>query len=97
MTRKEEIQIAAKTAYPYNGGTKGYICEASIPIFIQGAEWADNHPKEGLVDINSVCGWLITNINDYIETSFIGEYTTFEEFRVDDMIKDIRKAMEKGE
>ncbi len=41
MTRKEEIRQEAHRKYPYVGGTKGLICEASIPIFIQGAEWAD--------------------------------------------------------
>ena len=34
MERKEEINQAAHKAYPYIGGTKGYICENSIPIFI---------------------------------------------------------------
>ena len=41
MKRKEEIENAAHQKYPYVGGTKGMICENSIPIFIQGAEWAD--------------------------------------------------------
>ena len=39
--RKGEIRAAAEKAYPYKGGAKGYICESSIPIFIQGAMWAD--------------------------------------------------------
>lgn len=46
MTRKEQIENAAKQKYPYEGGTKGLICENSIPIFIQGAEWADGHPNQ---------------------------------------------------
>lgn len=41
MKRKEEINQAAYQKYPYEGGIKGMICENSIPIFIQGAEWAD--------------------------------------------------------
>ena len=41
MNRKEEIRQEAHKRYPYEGGTKGLICENSIPIFIQGAEWAD--------------------------------------------------------
>lgn len=41
MTRQDEIRAAAERAYPYKGGTKGYICEGSISIFIKGAEWAD--------------------------------------------------------
>ena len=43
MSREEEIRRAAHQKYPYEGGTKGLICESSIPIFIQGAEWADSH------------------------------------------------------
>ena len=59
MTRKEQIEKAAKQKYPYEGGTKGTICEWSIPIFIQGAEWADGHPNqsfllEALRDLNEV-------------------------------------------
>ena len=41
MKRKEEIRQEANRKYPYEGGIKGMICENSIPIFIQGAEWAD--------------------------------------------------------
>lgn len=46
MIRKEEIRQEAHRKYPYEGGTKGTICEWSIPIFIQGAEWADNYWQE---------------------------------------------------
>ena len=52
MTRKEEIENAAKQKYPYEGGTKGLICENSIPIFIQGAEWADK------TMIDKACEWI---------------------------------------
>ena len=38
MTRREEIEKAAKQKYPYEGGTLGMICERSTPIFIQGAK-----------------------------------------------------------
>lgn len=37
MSRAEE---AALKAYPYNGGTKGWICKSSRPIFIKGYEQA---------------------------------------------------------
>ena len=52
MTRREEIENAAKQKYPYEGGTKGLICENSIPIFIQGAEWADK------TMIDKACEWI---------------------------------------
>ena len=35
MTKAEE---AARKAYPYDGGTKGWICKSSRPIFIKGYE-----------------------------------------------------------
>ena len=52
MKRREEIEGAAKQKYPYEGGIKGLICENSIPIFIQAAEWADK------TMIDKVCDWL---------------------------------------
>lgn len=56
MKRREEIERAANQKYPYEGGIKGLICEISIPIFIQGAEWADK------TMINKACKWLKENI-----------------------------------
>lgn len=37
MTKAEE---AARKAYPYDGGTKGWICKSSRPIFINGYKQA---------------------------------------------------------
>ena len=53
MKRKEEIRQEAHRKYPYEGGTKGMICEFSIPIFIQGAEWADKTMIERLHKLKS--------------------------------------------
>lgn len=50
MTRKEETLQAAEKAYPYKGGTKGAICKASIPVFVQGAEWADKTMIERAIE-----------------------------------------------
>lgn len=60
MKRREEIENAAKQKYPYEGGTKGMICKNSIPIFIQGAEWADK------TMIEKACQWLFENVYDYL-------------------------------
>ncbi len=38
MSKAEE---AARKAYPYDGGTKGWICKSSRPIFIKGYEQAE--------------------------------------------------------
>ena len=45
MTRKEQIESAA------------VLCGEPIG-FIVGAVWADDHPKEGLVDINKAREWV---------------------------------------
>lgn len=58
MTRIEEIENAAKQKYPYEGGIKGMICENSIPIFIQGAEWADK------TMIDKACKWMEENLRE---------------------------------
>lgn len=60
MKRKEEINQAAHQKYPYKGGTLGMICERSIPIFIQGAEWADR------TMIDKAVKWLINNWREYV-------------------------------
>lgn len=40
---EEAAEMSARKIYPYEGGTKGLICENAIPIykagFIAGAEW----------------------------------------------------------
>lgn len=60
MKRKEEINQAAYQKYPYEGGIKGMICENSIPIFIQGAEWADK------TMIDKAVKWLTNNWREYV-------------------------------
>lgn len=54
MTRAEQ---AAWKAYPYDGGTKGWICKSSRPIFIQGYEQAEKDLAltwEDMVTINTL-------------------------------------------
>ena len=83
MKRKEEINQAAHQKYPYEGGIKGMICENSIPIFIQGAEWADR------TMIEKACKWLI-NI-DFDDFHF---RDCDESFNNDLFVDAFRKAME---
>ena len=40
---------------------------ASIFWFVEGAKYADEHPKEGLVSINKVCQWLEENMCNEID------------------------------
>lgn len=52
------------------------IYRANInPAFIDGANWADEHPRKGLVDIDKACKWLTnTEIGAF-------PYKLIEEFR----------------
>ena len=81
MTRREEIENAAKQKYPYEGGIKGLICENSIPIFIQGAEWADK------TMIERSCKWLENRHN-------IEKCLNVLTSRTEDLSKAFRQAME---
>jgi hypothetical protein len=49
MTRKEQIQEAAKEYDLWKAGQQ---------LFIVGAQWADKHPRKGLVDIDDVCRYI---------------------------------------
>lgn len=71
MTRKEEIKIASEDMGLWQVGSA---------MFQLGAEWADAHPRKGLVDIEKVCEWL--KKGGY----FVNNTETMEDFR---------KAMEK--
>ncbi len=61
MTREEEIINASKNYYK-----DSELKDLKILHFINGAKWADNHPKEGLVSIDKVCAYLEIRIDDYI-------------------------------
>ncbi len=57
MTRDEEIEKKARQV-SYNS--------EEHESFVLGAEWADEHPQEGLVNIDDVCSYLETRIDDSI-------------------------------
>lgn len=78
MTRDEEIKQASR---------EFGLWKAGEAIFQLGAEWADKHPKEGLVDINKACEWLRTNYED-IGIRYIRGY------KAEDEIESFKKAME---
>ena len=84
MKRTEEIEKAAHQKYPYEGGTKGLICENSIPIFIQGAEWADK------TMIDKACKWLEKNL-PYME--YITNASPYRQSK-SEFIETFRKNME---
>ena len=92
MTREEEIKQAAKNrADQYEHPVDWNNC---YHHYIQGAKWADQHPREGLWNAEKVISFLkehatvenSSNINIHIN----GAYYHF----VNDFIEDLRKAME---
>lgn len=77
MTREEEIKQAAKNrADQYKHPVDWNNC---YHHYIQGAEWADQHPRKGLWDSKKVCSW----IGNHLLTSHQGY-----------ILEDLRKAME---
>ena len=57
--------------------------QVSSKHFIQGAIWADEHPKEGLWDAEKVTEWLRENFEHYAYN-----------YGIDEVIAGIAKAME---
>ena len=84
MTREEEIKRGAK--YNANGTIDDVLAEM---YFIRGAEWADEHPKEGLWDAEKVIKWLRANIDNNADYNI-----KTDECFVNDFEEDLRKAME---
>ena len=72
MTREDEIYEATCGFGLWNVG------EA---MFKLGAEWADSHPRKGLVDIDKAYEWIADHITEYLDRS-------------DYMAEEFRKAME---
>ena len=58
--------------------------------FIDGAKWADEHPKQGLISIDKACEWLQENtVKDFDNKNLTMLFGS-----IIDMITDFRKAME---
>ena len=60
--------------------------------FVDGAKWADEHPRKGLVDIEKACEWIKQNISRYLfNTGKLDEYIPT---CSDKLYEDLKKAME---
>lgn len=57
--------------------------------FVQGAIYADQHPRKGLWEAEKVCEWLKENawLYDIVQVHCV-------QTNIDDIIHDLRKAME---
>lgn len=90
MTRQEEREQAALEAY-YPCRPWGYIQE-----FIRGAEWADEHPKEGFVSIDKVVDWLRDNFHSYeIADTGYGHVESLNFMNTEVMIEDFLETIKK--
>lgn len=89
MTREEEIRNEAKLKCRDIAGEVDYKFLAAYDGFVMGAEWADEHPKEGLVSIDKAYKWIKENFENYVGVD-VSEYDIYD----DEFADDFRKAME---
>lgn len=54
MTREEQIREAIDKIFPCTNGGRCYEQSIGASGFELGAQWADNHPKQGTVDLLKV-------------------------------------------
>lgn len=95
MTIEEEKlngneQLALKIAEELSEGRE-FECD-SLDIYkgaMRMADWKDQHPRDGLWDVEKVIGWLRANIDNYANYD-----VKTDECFVDDFEEDLRKAME---
>ena len=94
MKRKEQIQDAAADHRDWVCcGFIDPIADAREESFAEGAEWADEHPKEGMISLDKVCSWIDNvDIGKYLSCLFSG--TVNISFLSNDFIRDLKKAME---
>lgn len=88
MTKRDnEIHKAAREHSDNRDNRMSFIC---------GAQWADQHPKDNLVDIDKVCEWVQTNADKYVSIHVGYDESESYPYVSDDIVKDFKKAM-KGE
>lgn len=90
MSRKEEIQRKAGDLADFGISHCQPNQQQYYEGFIDGAEWADEHPKKGLWDAEKVVKWILENADKHIWY----DETENECGITDDFIKDLQKAME---
>lgn len=90
MTREEEI-LNASTVYH----EEQFHCDGWNYDFVEGAEWADQHPRKGLWDAQKVIKFIKEELPYYVELNCV-----FDEIQVNynkfknNFIHDLKKAME---
>lgn len=86
MTREELLYNEAnKYAFDLDVGD----LNTNRDTFIDGAKWADEHPRKGLVDIDKACEWL-----NYVLRNGCFVNNDVGEREIKAVIEDFKKKME---
>ena len=105
MKREEQSIREANLRYP-DSPERGYGTGDYEPFedlsnerecFVEGVLWADEHPKEGMVDIEKVKDWLFENFSEWTRDGDYDYGKPYLESRFDtleEMIDDFDKKME---
>ena len=98
MKREEQIEEAGKiyseTCVALKFPAKRFNLKVSdiIAAHRNGAEWADEHPKEGMVNIEDVCTWIKEHLIFQDDKWYTGNETCI----VDNVIEDLRKYVKES-
>lgn len=85
--REKEIAQAAESEY--------FVTKAEEFAWIRGAEWADQHPRKGLVDIDKIASFIKYHAQEFVYISTHSGEAKINEFKlVEAMYKAMYKAME---
>ena len=101
MTRKEECYAEALRYVENNHSKAGNDFQNAMNIavlkaYMAGAQWADEHPKEGFIDINKIYEWFYTYFYVHPHDCHVVQYDSDEPFEdMDDFVEQFRKAMTK--
>ena len=82
MTQEE------KRYYEIGEASYEWVGERGDTEFRLGAEWADEHPRKGLVEINKIYIWL----SDFLDKYYIEDRSEAEEINADIVLKSFLKA-----
>ena len=83
MTREEEILEYSKT-FKGKGMENEELKEIIRLAIIDGATWADKHPRKGLIDIERAYEWLTKHARNYYfnKERYLGTEELVEDFKL---------------
>lgn len=92
MTREKETEQAANGYLDslFGGGKHQ---DLYVMLFMAGAQWADQHLKDNLVDIDKACEWINDNYFEYLQP--ISYYEQLKNsIDINDFVNDFKKYAE---